>query len=136
MTKEDVIDLIKDAGYCILATADEGVPKVRPMMPYLNEDGNLLAALLSHARMIPQIQKNPHVELCFVDRKMCFARIAGKAVVSADPQKKEIVWNNIPMLRQYFSSPEDPNFILVEIFTDTIEAMSPQQPRPDRVSLH
>src|SRR3989338_575347 len=102
MTKQEVIDLIKDAGYGVLATIHENRPKARPMMPYLTEDGNLLLAVLSHSRTITDIQQNPQIEFCFIDRKMCFARLSGTAKVSQNPENKQTVWNNIPMLKQYF----------------------------------
>ncbi len=135
MTKEEIIDLIKDAGFGVLATLENNQPKARPMMPYLDENGNLLLAVLSHSRTIPQIKKNPHVEMCYIDRKMCFARISGKASVSIDIPKKQVAWDNIPMLRQYFAGPEDPNFVLIEIDTSTVEAMTPRQKTPDVLSL-
>ncbi len=135
MTKEEVIDLIKDSGFGVLATLEGSQPKARPMMPHLNEDGNLLLAVLSHSRTIRQIGLNPNVEVCFIDRKMCFARVMGKARVSSDLTKKQIVWEHIPMLRQYFSGPQDNNFILIEIETTSIEAMTPQQKKPDVLSL-
>jgi len=135
MTKDEVIDLVKDAGYGVLATVENNVPKTRPMMPYLADDGNLLIAVLSKARTIGQVKANPNVEMCFIDRKMSFARISGKAKVSEDPEKKQTVWNYIPMLRQYFSGPEDSNFVLLEIDTGTVEAMTPHQSQPDTLKL-
>ena len=135
MTRDDVIDLIKDTGIGCLATTVGTQPKVRPMMPYLNEDGNLLLAVLSHSRTIQDIQKNPLVEFCFIDRKMCFCRVSGKAKVSQDMGKKELVWNNLPMLRQYFSSPQDSKFVLIEIDTGSVEAMTPHQKAPDVLTL-
>lgn len=135
MNKEEVIDLIKDAGYGFLATTEGKQPKVRPMMPYLTDEGNLLLALLSHSRTILQIKENPLVEICYVDRKMCFCRISGKASISTDLEQKGTVWNNVPMLRQFFSGPQDPNFVLVVINPGTIEAMSPTQKQPDILSL-
>lgn len=135
MTKEEVVDLIKDAGYGVLASIEGNIPKARPMMPYLTDTGDLLLAVLGHSRTIQQIQQNPHVEICFIDRKMCFARLAGKAKVSQDADKKQSVWNNIPMLRQYFGGPQDPNFVLIEIDTESVEAMTPQQRKPDVLTL-
>ncbi|MFA5087615.1 MAG: pyridoxamine 5'-phosphate oxidase family protein [Candidatus Omnitrophota bacterium] len=135
MDKQEVIDLIKDTAYGCLATIEDNQPRVRPMSPYLDESGNLLVAIISQCRSIPQIKKNPLVEICYVDRKMCFARISGKAKINDNPSQKELVWNNLPMLRQYFSGPEDPTFVLVEIDTDKVEAMSPHQNRPDVLSL-
>jgi general stress protein 26 len=135
MTKQEVIDLIKDAGYGVLCTTEADQPKARPMMPYLDEDGNLLLAVLSHSRTIGQVKTNPKIEFCFIDRKMSFARISGLAKVSNDLEKKEKVWNYIPMLRQYFSGPEDTKFVLLEIETTHVEAMTPHQKAPDVLSL-
>ena len=133
--KNWIIDLIKDAGYGCLGTLEDNQPRVRPMMPYLSDEGQFLLAVLSHSRTIKQVQKNPNVEMCYIDRKMCFCRIAGTAVVSEDLGKKEIVWNYIPMLRNYFSSPADSNYVLLEIDTDTIETMTPAQKAPDQVQF-
>jgi len=135
MNKQEVIDLIKDTGFGCLATMEGSQPRVRPMLPYLDEDGNLLIAVLSRSRTIDQIKKNPQVEICYIDRKMCYARLAGKAKISTDPTKKEIAWNNIPMLRQYFSDAEDPNFVLIEVETGQVEAMTPHQNEPTFLSL-
>ncbi len=135
MTKEEAIDLIKDAGFGFLATTQGKQPRVRPMMPYLTDDGDLLLALLPQSRTISQVKENPLVEICYVDRKMCYCRVSGKAAISEDPEKKESVWNNVPMLRQYFSGPQDPKFVLIEIKTEAAEAMSPTQKAPDFLSL-
>ena len=105
------------------------------MMPYLNEDGNLLIATFIKKRLVSQIQKNPNVEFCYIDRKMNFARISGKAKLSNDKGKKELIWNNVPMLKQYFGSPADPGFALIEIETGPVEASTPQQMMPDIISL-
>ena len=101
MTKEEVIDLIKDAGYGVLATVEGNTPKARPMMPYLSDDGDLLLAVLGHSRTIPQIQQNPRVEFCFIDRKMCFARLSGKAKISPELEKKQIVLQIILIISLY-----------------------------------
>ena len=133
--KNWIIDLIKDAGYGCLATIENDQPRVRPMMPHLADDGQFLLAVLSHSRTIAQIKKNPKIEMCFIDRKMCFCRAVAVAKVSEDLEKKEIVWNYIPMLRNYFSSAEDPNYVLLEIDTTSIETMTPTQKEPDVVTF-
>ncbi len=133
--REEVIDLIRDAGFGFLATVDGNQPRVRPMMPYLTDEGDLLLALLAHSRTIANVKKNPLVEICYVDRKMSLCRIAGKAAISQDLEKKEIVWNNVPMLRQYFSGPQDQNFVLLEITTNSAEFMTPAQKTPEVVNL-
>jgi general stress protein 26 len=134
MTRDEAIDIIRDAGFGYLSTTDGDQPHVRPMMPYLNEDNELLLALLPRSRTIEHIQKNPKVELCFVDRKMSYCRISGKAAISSDSEKKSQVWSGVPMLRQYFAGPQDPNFHLVVIKIEKIEAMTPHQKTPETIA--
>jgi uncharacterized pyridoxamine 5'-phosphate oxidase family protein len=136
MTKEEAIDIIRDAGFGFLSTMDGDQPRVRPMMPYLAEDNELLLALLGRSRTIEDIKKNPRIEICFVDRKMSYCRIVGKAQISTDPQKKELVFNVIPMLRQYFSSPQDPNLVLAIIAIERIEVMTPYQSSPENIPFN
>ena len=133
MTKDDAIDIMRDAGFGFLGTSNGGQPCVRPMMPYLTEDNELLLALLSRSRTIEHIRQNPKVELCFVDRKMSYCRITGLAFISTDIAKKLLIFNGIPMLRQYFSQPEDPNFVLVEINIEHIEVMTAHEKTPTAV---
>lgn len=135
MNKEEAIDIVRDAGFGFFATVEGNQPHVRPMMPYLTEEGELLLALLGRSRTIPQIKANPHVEVCFVDRKMWYCRVTGTAVMSDDLKKKEIVFENVPMLRQYFAGPQDPNYHLAVIKIKAVEAMTPHSRLPEQISL-
>jgi len=135
MNKEEAIDIVRDAGFGFFATIEGNKPHVRPMMPYLTEDGELLLALLGRSRTIPQIKANPNVEICFVDRKMWYCRVTGTAVMSNDLAKKTTVFENVPMLRQYFAGPEDANYHLVIIEINAVEAMTPHSRTPEQISL-
>lgn len=135
MTKDEVIDLIRDAGYCFLATTEGKQPRVRPMAPYLSDDNQLLVALLGRSRSIAQVKENPLVELCYVDRKMWYCRIAGHAAISEDKEKKETLWNNVPILRQYFGGIDDPNFVLMAVDIKEVEAMTPHQKEPESIAF-
>jgi len=66
---------------------------------------------------------------------MWYCRISGKGQITDNKENKEMVWNNIPMLRQYFGSPDDPNFHLLEISLDQVEVMTPHQKEPDFISI-
>ena len=135
MTAEEAIDIIRDAGFGYLATTDGQQPRVRPMMPYLTDDGELLLAMLGRSRSIEQIKINPLVEVCFVDRKMWYCRVTGHAVLSEDIKKKEIVFENVPMLRQYFAGPADPNYHLAIITIKAVEAMTPHSRLPEQIQI-
>ena len=135
MNKEEAIDIVRDAGFGFLATIEGHQPRVRPMMPYLTEEGELLLALLGRSRTIPQIKSNPNVEVCFVDRKMWYCRITGTAQISNDLNKKQIVFENVPMLRQYFAGAQDPNYHLAVIKIKSVEAMTPHSRLPEQIPL-
>jgi uncharacterized pyridoxamine 5'-phosphate oxidase family protein len=135
MNKEEAIDIIRDAGFGFLATVEGNKPHVRPMMPYLSEDGELLLALLGRSRTIAHIKANSNVEVCFVDRKMWYCRVSGTATISNDISKKQIVFENVPMLRQYFAGPEDPNYHLAVIQITSVEAMTPHSRLPEEINL-
>ena len=136
MTSDEVIDLIRDAGFCLFATTEGNQPRVRPMMPYLSDDNTqLYVALLGRSRTIAQVKENPHVEICFVDRKMWYCRITGDAKVSENAEKKQVLWDNIPMLKQYFGGIDDENFILLEVDIKDVEAMTPHGQVPEHIAL-
>ena len=104
-------------------------------IPPFIEEGDLLVATFKGKRILSQIDANPNVEACYIDREMNFCRIAGEASISDDMEKKELIFNNAPMLRQYFSGPQDENLVLLVIDTKTVEAMTPQDQVPTELSL-
>ncbi len=124
MSLEIIQQMVLDAGMGYLATCDGDQPRVRTMMPVLLDDGRLLMATFPHMKKIGQIAKNPKVELCFVDRKLSHCRIEGEAHVSGDAGLKEELWNKQMMLRQFFSGPEDQNFVLVIVAPVKINMMN------------
>ncbi len=135
MDKNEAIDIVRDAGFGFFGTIENNQPRVRPMMPYLTDEGDIYLARLGRSRTIPQIKANPNVEVCFVDRKMWYCRVTGTAVISDDVAKKEVVFENVPMLRQYFAGPGDPNYHLAVITIKNVEAMTPHSRNPEQISL-
>ncbi len=131
MTKDDVLDIVSDAGFCMLATTERDQPRVRPLAPYYSENGEILVGLLPTCRSIAQVKKNSKVEMCFVDRKMAFCRIAGKAIISSDAEKRQELWDNVPNLKMYFSGPEDKTFNLMVVKIEYVEVSTPQQMAPE-----
>ena len=136
MTKDDALDIISDAGFCILGTTEGNQPRVRPLAPYYDADDNkLLISLVPGSRAKEQVKQNPLVELCFVDKKMSFCRLSGNAAISDSISKKELIWNNVPVLKQYFQGPEDPNFSLMEVSVSNAEVMTQASHKPEAVSF-
>lgn len=113
MSYEEVKEIIKDAGLGYLATLEGNEPRVRPLMPALFQDGTLLAATSKGTPKLSQIEKNNNFEICFVDKKLDQVRIQGKVSISDDMKKKEWLANAVPMLRSYFPTADDPNYVLL-----------------------
>jgi len=124
MSKDIVRQMVLDAGMGYLATCEGDQPRVRAMMPILQDDGTLLAATFPGTQKIGQIGVNPKFEFCFVDRKLSHCRFEGRAEISDDKTLKEELWNKQMMLRQLFSGPEDPGFILIIFKTSKIMMMN------------
>lgn len=124
MSLEIIKQMVLDAGMGYLATSEGDQPRVRAMMPVIRDDGKLLMATFPNTKKIPQIAKNPKVEICFVDRKLSHCRVEGKAAVSQDKALKEELWNKQPMLRQFFAGAEDPNFVLIVLMPVKINMMN------------
>lgn len=124
MSLEAVQQMVLDAGMGYLATCDGDQPRVRAMMPILRDDGKLLAATFPQTQKVAQIAKNPKIEICFVDRKLSHCRIEGRAAVCTDKALKEELWNKQMMLRQFFSGPEDVNFVLIVVVPTMIHMMN------------
>lgn len=123
MSLEKVREIINDAGMVFVATQDKDQPRVRPMMSIFTDDNTILTSTFKQARKINQIKNNPKTELCFVDKKLNHCRIEGKISISEDKSKKEFLFNRLPILRQFFQSSDDSNFILLEIKPQKIEMM-------------
>ncbi len=56
-------------------------------------------------------------------------------MISSDLDKKQIVFENVPMLRQYFAGPQDPNYHLAVIEVKSLEAMTPHSRLPEQIPL-
>ena len=120
MSYEQVKDIIKDSGLGYLATLEGNTPRVRPMMPALMPDGTLLMATTKSSDKVKQIEKNNHCEICFIDKKLSQVRIRGAVSLTQDMKKKAWLANAVPMLRAYFPTDDDPNYILLELKPEKI----------------
>jgi len=120
MSFEQVKDIVKDSGLGYLSTLEGNEPRVRPMMPALMNDGTVLMATTKNSDKIKQLEKNNRCEICFIDKKLSQVRIRGNIILSSDMKKKAWLANAVPMLRAYFPTDDDPNYILIELKPEKI----------------
>lgn len=114
MGLDEIKEMIQDAGVGYLATVEGNEPRVRPMMPGVFSDGTLYLATAKGSPKLSQIEKNSNCEMSFIDKRLSQVRVRGKARIDNDIKKKEWLSNAVPMLRSYFPTPSDPNFVLLE----------------------
>ena len=99
----------------MLATVEDNKPRIRPMEP-LMIDGNVLwMAAGAKSSKMTQIATNPHVELCYMDDEGRHLRLAGAAQLVDDPANKEQLWQEHPILKEYFSSSRSPDYRLIKV---------------------
>ena len=122
------------AAQYVMATVDaEGQPCMRWMGAFARDPENqwvLYAASFSGARKMQQIAANPNMQLLFV--KPDFSEVAtliGAAEIETSPEIKQLVWNSIPMLSQYFTSVEGEDFGLIKFTTKRLELLAMQEQR-------
>ena len=113
MSIDEVKQIIKESGIGYFATIEDGKPRVRPIMPGMFEDNTLLAATQKGTPKLQQLEKNNSFEICFIDSKLSQVRIRGEVSISDDIDKKGWLGNAVPMLRTYFPTDDDPNYVLL-----------------------
>lgn len=90
------------------------------------------------ARKVSQIAGNPAVQLLFT-RLPDYAEAAtlwGTAEMVADPEIKQMVWEAIPGMSEYFASADDPNYGVIRFTTRCLELLAMrEQHEPYHVDL-
>jgi general stress protein 26 len=117
------LNVIKDDPLPYLATIDGDQPRLRPIAPVKTEGFTVYFANLRSYGKTAEIEANPKVELCYVDNHHDQVRITGMAEVVTSWTLKEEVWNNIPYIRKYMISLDNPDFVLYKITPTRVRFM-------------
>ena len=123
--KNKILKVLNDYPVGSVATIKDGVPWVRYMAMQSRDDLTLFTASFASARKIDQIRKNNAVHICFGhDPKIYnlpYVNIQGTAEILTDPESKKNFWSE--PLKQFFTGPDDPNYIVIKVTPTTIEYM-------------
>jgi uncharacterized pyridoxamine 5'-phosphate oxidase family protein len=93
MTKTEILEFINANPTCYFATSENNKPRVRGMRMYRADGKGIIFQTSDVKDLFKQLNKNPHVELCFFNNeKNIQIRVSGKATFVDDLDlKKEIV---------------------------------------------
>jgi len=114
---------IKDAKFPQLATIDGDQPRLRPISPVRTDGFTIYMANLRSYGKTKDIEANPKVELCYMDRHHNQVRITGVAEVLQDRELLEDIWNANPLLRNYLGSIDNPELIVYKIVPNRVSYM-------------
>ncbi len=108
-------EIVADAGYGVLATCDEGHPRLRPMAFVVTDEGKLWSSTYDISGKVAELRHNANVEICFVDSHKNHLRVSGTVDLSGGPDKKARLLELNPKVGRHFSGGDDPTYVLVEV---------------------
>ena len=117
MLNDAIISILKNQ-VCFLGTAHENVPRVRPMRPFVSEEGTVWLVSYKDTEKTREIEANNAVELCAVDENSNVLRLQGKlvgeeAVPSKEREKvRRNIFEELASVAEFFSGAEDPHMAI------------------------
>jgi len=99
----------------MLASAGGEQPSVRPVSPVKTSGFTVWVASMRSSGKTSEIERNPRVELCYLNKDHDQVRITGVAITVTDRAERQEVWDANPLLRAYLKSVDNPEFILYRI---------------------
>ncbi len=132
--KEKILKIAKQYPIASIGSITaEGNPWVRYMATEIDEELNLWTTSFASSRKISQIEKNDNVHAALGADPACWQKpyinMAGKAEILIDPEVKKKYWND--MLSQFFTGPDDPNYVVIKITPKVIEYMCADTTQPE-----
>ncbi len=137
-TSDDVgriLDQFKETQFVAFATMAGVRPRVRPMtLIYL--DRRFWMVTSTSSNKVTQIKQNPNVEFTYQfsqnNEDSCI-RILGKAIIVKDGNTKTSIAKRIGFFSNHWSSPEDPDYTLLEVLPDELQYVAPSGTKLSRL---
>lgn len=115
--------LVNKIKFPLLATMDGDQPRLRPISPVRMEGFTVYVANLKSYGKTSEIERNPKVELCYLDEDHNQVRITGDASVVRDRNVLEEIWNSNRLLQHYLGTIDNPELIVYKITPNRVRFM-------------
>jgi len=123
--KGKILDIIKNYPVGSVATIKDEKPWVRYMAMQPEDDLTLYSTSFAVSRKIKQINNNNNINIAFgADPKnweLPYVNVEGSAEILTDLETKQKCWHE--MLSQFFSGPDDPDYVVIKVTPRAIEYM-------------
>jgi len=120
-----------------LATWDGESPRVRPVSLIFDE-GRFWVSTGSRDAKVSQIEDNPVFEFSLVlqgEESKGSLRCSGSAGIVEDQETRSRISRSIPFFGQFWDTPEDPSYCLIELVVVEGEYMRPKEMTAHRFSV-
>ena len=134
---QEILTYFKEMQTVFVATCDNKLPYVRPMLLLFVDEKFWLATGANDAKT-PQLRVNPHFEFCFLIEKGVengSIRGAGQVEFVQDMNIRKKFIDNFSYIRHYWQEAEDPSYILLQLHVDSFEYMRPGEQTSEKVQL-
>ncbi|WP_210366238.1 pyridoxamine 5'-phosphate oxidase family protein [Bacillus sp. REN3] len=133
--KEKILKVLGESKVGSLATVEGNKPHSR-YMTFFNEDLTLYTPTSKETYKAEEIEKNPYVHILLGYEGEGFGdsyiEVQGKAAIREEQNLKEKFWNK--KMQKWIESPEDPDYIILEIQPETIRLMN-NHGQPETLNL-
>jgi general stress protein 26 len=140
MYENEVISLIK-SGVGFMGTVEDNRPHVRPMRPYIDNEGHIWLFSRYDSRKVAELDQNPRVELCFVGPESevltIYGRISNETKHSNPVYRvvRDLMFAEIPEMKEYFSENDETSVTIYRFIVHEIRYMRANKELTTRVNL-
>ncbi len=111
------------APFPMLASADGGQPRLRPISPLRTEGFHVYFASLRSSNKTAELASNRRVELCYLDQGHDQVRITGVVHPVEEAAVRQALWDANPLLRSFLGSIDNPQFMLYRVDPSRVRFM-------------
>lgn len=135
--KTEILSSFKEMQTVFFATSDDERPYVRPML-LLYVDNRFWIATGSKDTKTSQLKKNPKCEFCLLlqtETGNGSIRGSGKVEFIQDMEIRKEFIDNFSYIHHYWQTPDDPDYILLELKIQSFEYMRPGADGTEKIFL-
>ena len=140
MYESEVINLIKSE-IAFMGTIDDNRPRVRPMKPYIDNEGHIWLFSRYDSKKVADLLQNPRIELCFLGKEQQVLSIYGrikdetKFGSPAFQVLRDMMLHDIPEMEHYFKENNQDSLIIYRVIVHEVRYTKPDCELTTRVNL-